>query len=518
MKNFPVGIAGLDKIINDGYYYVDKTAFVERLAAKGGYYFLSRPRRFGKSLFINTLKQAFTGNQNLFKGLYLEHHWDWHKKHPVIHISFASNEQETSSYTLKDKITALLQLIAEHYAVVLRGESHSDQFSFLINDLQLKFNQKVVVLVDEYDKPILDAITDLNAAARARQLLSSFYSVLKDNDEKLQFVFLTGVSKFAKAGIFSGLNNLNDITYDPAYATICGYTQTELENTFAERLTNEDLPKIKLWYNGYYFMSNESVYNPFSVLNFLAKNKHYANYWFESGTPTFLVNLLQQQHFYIPDLENIEITDNDLQSFEIEKLPLVILLLQTGYLTIKKSRRRGEINIHVLTYPNLEVRQSLNDRLATMNVSETTKNKAYSALDNAFTQQRFEQIGQIFSSIFAAIPHDWYRNNNIQHYEGFYCATVYCYLMGLGYNAIAEDVTSQGKIDMTVFLDHSIVILEFKLKANGDAKSALTQIKQQGYANKYLRKQKPIYLLGISFDPETRNVYDFAFEKAEMVE
>ncbi len=511
-KKFPIGLSTLDEIVSYGYYYVDKTPFVDRLLSAGKYYFLSRPRRFGKSLLIDTLKQAFLGNKAIFKGLYLENHWDWKQQYPVIHISFASNQKESAKYTLEDKIAALLEANATNYGVFLRGKDYSDQFAHLINDIYQKSKQKVVVLIDEYDKPILDAIADIALAEKLRDILRGFYGVIKDNDNKLQFVFFTGVTKFAKAGIFSGLNNLNDITYDAKYATICGYTQTELENTFAGLFTSEELPDIKAWYNGYYFADNDGVYNPFSILNFFDKNKKFGNYWFTSGTPSFLVHLFKQQQFYIPDLENIEMNINDIESFNIEAIPLLPLLLQTGYLTIKSTYRRGIVTMYTLSYPNLEVRQSLNDCLAEMNVDKTVKNLTYRALNSALTEHRFDNITQILTSLFAAIPHDWYRNNNIQHYEGFYCATVYCYLMGLGYIVIAEDVTSQGKIDMTVMLDESIVIMEFKLTTNGDAPSALTQIKNQHYADKYISLQKPIYLLGISFDPEKRNVRECVFE------
>jgi hypothetical protein len=512
MKKFPIGISTLEKIQSGNFYYVDKTAFVEKLAGQGQYYFLSRPRRFGKSLIIDTLKQAFLGNREIFKGLYLEHHWDWETKYPVIHISFASNQTEKDPNILKIKIASLLQQVADSNHVNLHGELYSSQFSNLISDINAKHNKKVVILIDEYDKPILDAITNISLAHEIRDILRSFYSVIKEHDDKIQFAFLTGVSKFAKAGVFSGLNNLNDITYHEKYATICGYTQQELETTFQAHLTPEDLPKIKSWYNGYYFLGNEGVYNPFSILNFFERDKHFSNYWFATGTPTFLIDLIKQRQFYIPHLEKIEVTENSLQKFDVDDLPLIPLLLQTGYLTITGTRQIGTTTFYALSYPNLEVRQSLNDCLAEICVKTETKNDTYLAIHDALSQHHFEKMKDIFTHLFASIPHDWYRNNNIQNYEGFYCATVYSYFMGLGYKAIAEDVTSQGQIDMTIILDNSIVIMEFKLTPRGNAQSALTQIKDRHYADKYLADKKPIYLLAISFDPEKRNVEECIFE------
>ncbi len=510
-QKYPIGVSSLAEVLSS-HYYVDKTHFVERLAQQGKYYFLSRPRRFGKSLFLDTLKQAFLGNQELFKGLYLEHHWDWSKKYPVIHIAFTSNQTEKDSAILKIKIASLLEEIAMENGVELRGDLYSIQFSNLIQDIYRKSQQKVVILVDEYDKPILDVITEIELAKETRNILRGLYSVIKEHDDKIQFVFLTGVSKFAKAGVFSGLNNLNDITYDEQYATICGYTQQELEHTFKAHLIPDDLPKVKAWYNGYYFLGNEGVYNPFSILNYFAKGKRFANYWFATGTPYFLVQLIKHRRFYIPRLERVDIFEDEVQGFDVEEMPLVPLLLQTGYLTIQSCRQQGLKTIYTLSYPNLEVRLSLNDSLAKMCVSSELKNQTYQAMNDALCFHQFDRLKTIFTSLFASIPHDWYRNNDIQHYEGFYCATVYAYFMGLGYQAIAEDVTSQGQIDLTVILDESIVIIEFKLTTYGDASSALEQIKQKRYAEKYLSHGKAIYLVGLSFDPNKRNVRECVFE------
>jgi hypothetical protein len=266
------------------------------------------------------------------------------------------------------------------------------------------------------------------------------------------------------------------------------------------------LPNIKKWYNGYAFLGDETVYNPFSILCFFERNKRFSNYWFTTGTPTFLINLFRERHFYIPQLEEFEVSEDDLDAFDIETLPLPTLLLQTGYLTIRSSQWRGEMMTHILSYPNLEVRMSLNNRLSRMAVSDTVKSLTDTAMNKALKAHDLDRLKDILTSLFASIPHDWYRHNDIQHYEGFYCATVYTYLMGLGYQAIAEDVTSQGQIDMTVILDDSIVIIEFKLSSTADAKSALQQIKDKQYADKYLSHQKPIYLLGLSFDPAQRNV------------
>jgi len=514
MKAFPIGLSTLEKIRLGNFYYVDKTPLVERLVREGQYYFLSRPRRFGKSLLLDTLKQAFLGNRTAFQGLYLENHWDWNNKYPVIHINFASNQLEKEASALKEKIASLLEQEAIIHGVALRGNLYSVQFSNLIHDIKVKYNQSAVILVDEYDKPILDAITNVPLATEIRDILRSFYSVIKEHDHNIRFVFLTGVSKFSKAGVFSGLNNLNDITYHPAYATICGYTQEELETTFQEHLIAKDLPQIKAWYNGYSFLGKEGVYNPFSILNFFERGKIYSNYWFSTGTPTFLIHLIQQQKFYTPRLEKLEITENSLEKFDVDQLPIANLLLQTGYLTVTNIRRVGTVTYYALSYPNLEVKQSFNDCLAEMCVNSETKTETYLSIQDALSRHEFDRIKVIFTSLFASIPHDWYRNNDIQHYEGFYCATVYTYFIGIGYTTIAEDTTSQGQIDLTIILDNSIIIIEFKLTTQKNAISALEQIKQKKYAEKYISHNKPIYLLGLSFDPEKRNVQECLFEQA----
>ena len=512
-KKFPIGLSTLEKIRTGNFYYVDKTYLVEQLVKKGQYYFLSRPRRFGKSLLLDTIKQAFLGKKEIFKGLYLEHHWNWDQQYPVIHIAFTSNQVSDTATTLTQKIVDLLQTIATEYGVTLRGELYSSQFSFLIQDIAQQHPQKkVIILVDEYDKPILDEILDPAITTKNRDILRGFYSVIKEHDDKIQFSFLTGVSKFSKTGVFSGLNNVDDITYDQQYGTICGYTQAELEEIFHDCLEPKDLPKIKQWYNGYYFLGDEGVYNPFSILNYLAKGKIFSNYWFASGTPTFLVELFKQRKFYLPQMEYIEIFEDEVQGFDIDRLPLLPLLLQTGYLTIAGVKQQGFRRKYILTYPNLEVRMSLNDILSKMWVTDEVKNDTSEGINQALVHHQFERIKDVLTSLFASIPHDWYRNNDIQHYEGFYCATVYTYLMGLGYQAIAEDVTSQGQIDITVILDDRIVILEFKLSTKADAQSAVQQIKDRRYADKYRARQKPIYLVGLSFDPEQRAVSECLFE------
>lgn len=514
-KELPIGIPTLGEIVNNNRVYIDKTEFVSKLA-KGKYYFLSRPRRFGKSLFLDTLKQAFLGNKAVFKGLYLENHWNWDKSYPVIHFDFGTSGAYNSEEKLVESIWTVLHDCANQYDIQFDNKDFGLAFHELIGKIATKTNQQVVILIDEYDKPILDVITDVSQATLMREMLKGLYSVIKVNDVYLKFVFLTGVSKFSKAGLFSGLNNLDDITLDARYADICGYTQTDLEREFSDYLIegNVDKATLKRWYNGYNFggAQHQNVYNPFDILLFFSKSFQYRSYWFETGSPTFLIKLIQKNHYYFPNMEAITIKENMLSSFDIENISLSVLLFQTGYLTIKSITTIGTQFAYVLGYPNAEVKSSLNDKLAAIATTPERKEALLGRLDSCLSNADINEIGVIFQSHFASIPHDWYRNNDIQHYEGFYASIIYSYFCALGYTVIAEDNTNTGQMDLAVILPDKILILEFKLKKNGDAGSALQQIKNKKYPEKYLADEKPIYLLGISFDTETRNIDGFLSE------
>ncbi|OGT45553.1 MAG: hypothetical protein A3E82_00300 [Gammaproteobacteria bacterium RIFCSPHIGHO2_12_FULL_38_11] len=515
-KELPIGIPTLGEIVNYNRVYIDKTPFISKLMT-GKYYFLSRPRRFGKSLFLDTLKQAFLGNKSLFKGLHLENNWNWDKTYPVIHISFAS-ETHNVNFLEKNMHSILNESIKSfELHTILDEELINTKFKLLIEQLSSKYNQQVVILVDEYDKPILDNLENSDNAAYARSLLKSLYSVIKDSDQYLKFVFLTGVSKFSKAGLFSGLNNLNDITLDAQYADICGYTQADLEREFSDYLIEGkvDKAKLKRWYNGYNFSGSEAqkVYNPFDILLFFNKGFQYRDYWFETGNPQFLIKLIQKNKYYFPNMEGVIIKENMLSSFDLDNISLPVLLFQTGYLTIKSITTLGTQFAYVLGYPNAEVKASLNDKLAAIATTPERKEALLGRLNDCLLSSNMSEIGNIFQSHFASIPHDWYRNNDIQHYEGFYASIIYSCFCALGYTVIAEDNTNTGQMDLAVIVPDKILILEFKLKKNGDAASALQQIKDKKYPDKYVAQGKQIYLLGISFDPEARNVHDFLSEQ-----
>ncbi len=511
MKRLPIGIQTFSDIIENNYYYIDKTEFIKKLLSGPKSYFLSRPRRFGKSLFLDTIESAFRCKKDLFKGLYLENNWDWESEHPVVKISFGSGVSRNIE-ELRETFNYSLHIIEQEYSIETTFKDLKNRFSQIIELLYKKYSKQVVVLIDEYDKPILDNITKTELAEELRDELKNYYSVIKDSDRYIKLCFITGVSKFSKVNLFSGLNNLNDITLDKEYGDVCGYNQQELESIFSDRLKNFDKEKVKKWYNGYSF-TGKSVYNPFDIL-FLFEKKEFRNYWFETGTPSFLIKLISERNFFIPNLENIETSDKIIGSFDVDDIVLEALLFQTGYLTIKKKIRLGENTLFYLTYPNMEVKISLTDYiLGKLVESNIKKSKNHISLYKAMENGDLEKLKDIFHSFFASIPSDWYRKNTIANYEGYYSSIFYCYMTALGLDVIPEDVTNQGRIDLTAKIEDNIYIMEFKvIEMVKDKNTAFNQIKDKKYHEKYLTEGKKVYILGVEFSKETRNITGYEWE------
>ena len=365
MKKLPVGVSNLEKMVQDDFCYVDKTHHVANLVhSGGGYYFLSRPRRFGKSLFVDTLKQAFLGRHELFEGLYLEDNWDWSTEYPVIHISFGGSSAHNSQQRLLGLIHNTLQTHARFYGVTLSNSNdYGLAFQELICQLSEKYQQRVVLLIDEYDKPILDVITDSEQAIANREILKGLYGFIKECNAYLRFVFLTGVTKFNMAGLLSELDDLRDITLSAEYADVCGYTQSELEDVFVEHLQagNVDLERLKSWYNGFNFLGSEEqkVYPPCDILLFFSGDYAYKSYWFEGSTPSFLVRLIKRSQYAMPDFDNITVTSRMLSGWDDDNIPIETALFQTGYLTIETTLRMSECRYYKLACPNKEVEISL---------------------------------------------------------------------------------------------------------------------------------------------------------------
>lgn len=513
MKKLPIGISTLSKIIDEGYAYVDKSRMVYELVENGSYYFLSRPRRFGKTLFIDTLKQAFEGNRDLFRELWLYDHWDWDKKYPVIHLSLGSGVTR-SREELDRRIIDILYQNQKKLGIMCRESTDiAGCFGELIRNSADKFGCRTVILVDEYDKPILDNIADPVIAEEIREGLKNLYSVIKDCDAWTQFAFLTGVSKFSKVSLFSGLNNLIDITIDSQFGTICGYTEEEMRIVFEKHLRGKNIEEIRKWYNGYSWMG-EKVYNPFSILNYLRKGK-IQNYWFETATPEFLIKLILSKKYLVPELQNTVATENLLGSFDIGSIEIETIMFQTGYLTIRKRQELGNLIMFYLDFPNLEVKMSFSDSISSFLVSDRPAyEKCKIALYHCLSAGKIDEIQQVFHALFSSIPHDWYRKNKLAEYEGYYASIFYCYFTALGLDVTAEDTTNHGRIDLTVKLDTNVFIFEFKVvDIDQSPGRALEQLRQKGYAEKYRSGSAEIYLIGIEFDRSERNIVRFEWEK-----
>ncbi len=504
----PIGIQSFTEIRTGGYVYIDKTPLIHSLVQSGKYYFLSRPRRFGKSLLIDTFDAAFSQKPDLFSGLFLDSpdsKWDWNKRNPVLRIDWSLSSPRTPA-ELKTQIHELISAWARTWNFEPFETSFGGRFSSLIRDIHTKTGEQIVILVDEYDKPILDTLEDPVRAADMRDILRDFYGVIKPLDSHIRFVFITGVSKFIKTGIFSGLNNLRDITLDFRYSTICGYTEEDIRTSFAFWYEQYDPDLNRDWYIGYSW-TGKSVYNPFDILLFFDSGI-FRPYWFETGTPSFLLKNWLNEPRLPAEYDGMISGDEILLSFNPEKITVETLLFQTGYLTIRSWSSDGIRGFRcTLGYPNKEVRTSLN-----LLFSEALS--GYSLSDNRDILFSILELGDEeglhahLQSFFASIPHDWYRRNPLARFEGYWASLMYSYLASLGFEVIPEDTTNKGWIDLTVKTPSYIWIFEFKVKGIGQKgkKDPLDQIDERGYAEKYLSDPRQKIMVGILFGLETRNI------------
>jgi len=509
MKKLPIGISTFSTIRQENYIYIDKTQDAYNLISNYNYTFLSRPRRFGKSLFLDTLQEIFEGNKKLFEGLYIYDKWDWNKKHPVIKLSWGGDLRSVAGV----KETAYTMFKENQKRLGIECEipkSPSSCFRELIQACYNKYQQKIVILIDEYDKPILDNLDQIEVAKECRELIKSIYIQMKENDRYIEFAFLTGVSKFSKASIFSGLNNLRDISLLPKFGTICGYTQNDIETSFLPYLEGVDLDRLKSWYNGYNFLSHK-VYNPFDILLFIDSDCRFNNYWFKTGTPSFLIKLFKENDYNLAEFEKLEVGEELLNSFDIEDISLETVMFQSGYLTIKEIEYLGDNTIFYLGFPNIEVKKSFNDYLLTYYfVKRTQKQKIQTTLYRVIARSDLQRLETVLKSLFASIAYNNFTNNYIENYEGFYASVFYAYFAGAGFDKIiAEDATSIGRIDLSVFIDDKVYIFEFKVNQTG----ALKQIKEKNYHQQYRADYNEIYLIGVEFDSHSRNLVTYEYEK-----
>jgi hypothetical protein len=506
-RTLPIGIETFSEIISKGHYYVDKTHFAHQLLLHGKYFFLSRPRRFGKSLFLNTLKELFEANEALFNGLYIHDKWDWSQPCPVVSINFGEGVLESRA-ALDEKIREILLDNQERLSITCTHNSISGQFSQLLRLAHKKFGQPVAVLIDEYDKPILDNITDSGTALLMREGLKNFYSVIKSADADIRFAFMTGVSKFSKVSLFSGLNNLNDITLDSRYSSLCGYTDADVDSVFGPELAGLDREEIRRWYNGYNWLG-QAVYNPYDLLLLFDKRKFDA-YWFESATPGFLIKLLTERQAWLPALDQIVADAHLLAAFDVDEISTTALMFQAGYLTIDREERVAGGYYYHLRFPNQEVRQSLYGGLLRTWAGATDGGVQHKMdLPRLLAKGDLAGLKGLLQSFFAGIPYNWHVNNPIANYEGYYSSVFYAYFTATGLDVRVEDATHLGRIDMSVTLGDQVYLFEFKVVEILPEGRALQQIKDKRYADKYRAPGVTVHLIGVEFSRVERNVVGF---------
>jgi Predicted AAA-ATPase/PD-(D/E)XK nuclease superfamily len=507
MENLPIGIQTFEKLRESNFLYVDKTEMIFKLFSGAKLYFLSRPRRFGKSMTISTIKSLFEGKKEYFKGLWIEDKWDWTKRNPVIHFSF--NAISYGELGLPKALTNELNSIAEKNGITLKSESYDGLFRELIEKLS-ESKGRVVILIDEYDKPIIDFLekTNQNIAVENRRVLRNFYSIIKNADPHIEFFFMTGVSKFSQTGIFSNLNHLLDLTLNDDFVNLVGYTPSELAfyfkdwldyawQKFPELTRDEFVDWVKIWYNGYSWDGEQTVYNPYSILLFLS-NRRFDGYWFSTGTPTFLLNLMREQEDFI--FNALKVGNVLLDSYDIENLNVRTIMFQAGYLTVKHVDRFT--GIYTLDYPNREVEQAMSHYIMAelLHSDFTSSAIPVHQIKEAFGKNDVEKVIKIINALLKDVPNPLLKGKK----EDFYHALVHLHFRYLGLLMDSEVNTSDGRMDAVVRTPTHIYILEFKL--NESAEKALQQIIDKDYPAKYATDGREIHMIGINFNSRKKAI------------
>lgn len=508
---YPIGIQSFEEIRSSGYVYVDKTALIYRLTSTGKYYFLSRPRRFGKSLLVSTMEAYFSGRTELFKGLAMESlDKDW-TEYPVLHLDLTGSRY-TSVPDLIEKLDQHLSAWENAYGITDKRNDPSARFSDVIDNACNKTGQKVVILIDEYEKPIIDNIDNPELMEQFRRELQGFYSVIKGKDNAIRFAFLTGVTKLGKMSIFSGLNNLNDISMDARYADICGISEQELKSYFSESVKTlaemnglseeECYKKLASMYDGYHFCEDSiGVYNPFSLLNTFNSGK-FRMYWFETGTPTFLVRYLKQGNYNLDNISKNDVAVETLTGANYVSPAPITLMYQAGYLTIKDYDQR--FNTYNLDYPNEEVKSGFLNSLSHLYApalagGELSVYQFIRDIEKGNTKSFLDRLTAFFSGNSYMIQGDL---------ELYFQNVMSIMLKMMGLYVKTEYQTSNGRIDIVFDTDKYVYIIE--LKRDESAETALKQIEEKGYDKPFLASGKKIIKLGINFSSETKTIDGWA--------
>lgn len=507
-KTYPIGIQNFESLRNDNYFYVDKTKLIYQLARSGRYYFLSRPHRFGKSLLISTLEAYFEGKKELFKGLAIENlEKDW-IKYPILHLDL-NIEKYNSPDSLDKILNDKLEYWESIYGTRPSETSFSLRFAGIVRRAYEQTGQRVAILVDEYDKPMLQSIGNEELQRSFRDTLKPFYGVLKSMDGCIKFALLTGVTKFGKISVFSDLNNLNDISMDERYIEICGITEKEIHENLEDELHelarrqkmtyDEVCKELKECYDGYHFVEDSiGLYNPFSLLNTFDKMK-FGSYWFETGTPTYLVELLKQNHYSLQRIAHEETDADVLNSIDSASQNPVPVIYQSGYLTIKGYDRR--FGMYRLGFPNREVEEGFIKFLLPYyaNVDKIESPFQISKFVHEVEQGDYDAFFRRLQSFFADTPYELVRDLEL-HYQN----VLFIVFKLIGFYVKAEYHTSEGRIDLILQTDQFVYIMEFKL--DGTAEEAIKQINDKHYAQAFNADKRKLYKIGINFSNKTRNI------------
>ncbi len=499
MRKYPTSLQDFEGIINDGYVYVDKTMYIHKMSESGKYYFLSRPRRFGKSMMTTTMQALYKGKKHLFEGLYIYDKWDWETTYPTIRISFADIDFETKGITEALKNT--IKEEAAKFGHDLKQTELASMFREMLQNIGSQ-NNRVVLLIDEYDKPINHYLgIDFNKAEENRDILKNFFSILKDADPYLRLVFITGVSKYAKVSIFSDLNNVVDLTMDHRYAGICGISEEEIAQNFPEELKEIDAAKLKQWYNGYSWDLKTWVYNPFSLIKFM-DSRQYVNYWFESGTPTFLIKLLKERNQFL--FHNIEVNQLQLASYDLKNLNTIALMFQTGYLTLNTYDEVSDT--YMLKFPNMEVEKSFNEMLLDDYANTNDDQSGSSIVANlrrAFVEGNLDKVKDLLNAIYKTIPYTLWE----KHHEAYFHSILHLTFSLLSFQIKSEVMLSDARVDSIVEIADKVYCIEVKL--DGSAAKAIDQIIEKGYTTQYKNSGKKIIAIGVNFSRKEKQISEF---------
>ena len=533
-KTLPIGYQDFESLREDDCYYVDKTQYILNLIHSGRYYFLSRPRRFGKSLLVSTIEYLFEGRRDLFKGLYIDQKWNWKDdKYPVIHFDFAFS-QFTDTQSFSQRVLYQIEEMERKFNITNSNkyDNYSDRLSYLFETLYLKESKKVVVLVDEYDLPVVDVLDDKDLVIKQAKAVDAFHRIIKRSAKYIRFVFVTGITMMSKALTSSGMNYLKDITLHSKYSTICGYTERELCDVFAPELVGCNLDKIRNKYNGYSW-GGESVYNPFGMLNFF-DTKQYGSWWSASSKSNSLFNLLKAKNKYLTNIGKIWIDQVDIEDFEISHIKIDPLLFQLGAFTIKDTRGGdGDTRLqYYLDFPSKEVKETFFSALYKFYLGDGNHGTVINYGEDLLKYLRTSQFNEVQSALcrlFALAPHYLGDKSNLFDCEGWYASCLLYSLNGNNCDVRVEDPNPKGRSDFVLVEKNLVFVFELKMidkvidkKIDNDKKQsnvdeaiklAFDQIKSQGYLDKYLGGDNIVHSVAVVMSREKKNVVDVKFQK-----